>query len=160
MIKYRCRYLDDRAKHLRWVDPRLSSVRVADLQAYLLAKGWKSVPPDRPGFLVYEEPGSSEGGPLYQFVPESEHWEGYPAQVYDLLAALAVIENRYAGDVLTDILNAAAAGIANGVAREQSHPAAVGYPQRMNWSGQGLSGSLDKMAPLRRVSRIRLCPSE
>jgi hypothetical protein len=76
------------------------------------------VPPDRPGFLVFEEPGTTEGGPLYQFVPESERWEGYPAQVYDLLAALAAIEDRYAGDILTDILALADQNRPNGAPRQ------------------------------------------
>ena len=118
MIRYSRRYLDDREKHRRWVDPRLHSVRAADLQAYLLHKGWKPVPPDRPGVLVFQEPAVKEGGPLYQFVPLDEEWEGYPAQVYELLAALAEIEDRYAGDVLTDILrhSTAEATSANGPA--------------------------------------------
>jgi hypothetical protein len=104
MIKYSRRYLDGREKHRRWIDPRLYSVRPADLQAYLVHKGWKPVPPDRPGFLVFEEPTHGEGGPLYQFVPLDEAWEGYPAQVYDLIAALALIEDRYAGDILAEVL--------------------------------------------------------
>jgi hypothetical protein len=79
-------------------------VSAADLQAYLLHKGWKPVPPDRPGVLVFQEPTVKEDSPLYQFVPLDEGWEGYAAQVYDLIAALAMIEDRYAGDVLTDIL--------------------------------------------------------
>jgi hypothetical protein len=104
MLRYCRRYLDDGEKHRRWIDPRLYSVRAADLQAYLLHKGWKPVPPDRPGVLVFQEPTINEDDPLYQFVPLDEEWKGYPAQVYDLIAALALIEDRYAGDVLTDIL--------------------------------------------------------
>ena len=118
MLKYARRYLDDREKQRRWIDPRLSTVRPADLQAYLLHKGWAQVPPDRPGFLVFREPTTGEAGPFYQFVPLDEAWEGYPAQVYELIAALALIEDRFAGDVLTDILKHAAAGAssANGPA--------------------------------------------
>ena len=104
MMKYHRRFLDDREMRRRWTDPRLYSVRVADLQAYLLHRGWKPVPPDRPRVLVFQEPTGNEEGPLYQFVPESENWDGYRAQVYELIAALAQIEDRYAGDVLTDIL--------------------------------------------------------
>jgi hypothetical protein len=104
MIQYSRRYLDDREKHRRWVDPRLYSVRAGHLQAYLLRRDWKPMPADRPGVLVFQEPPVSADGPLYQFVPLDEGWEGYPAQVYELIAALAMIEDRYAGDVLTDIL--------------------------------------------------------
>jgi hypothetical protein len=117
MIKYYRRYLDDREKQRRWTDPRLYSVRTADLQAYLRHKGWQAVPPDRPGVLVFQEPTVGEHGPLYQFVPESDTWEGYPAQVYELIAALAAIEDRYAGDVLTEILQLAGKEGVNGQAR-------------------------------------------
>src|ERR1700694_4872403 len=103
MIKYHRRYLDDREVHRRWIDSRLCAVRVADLQAYLLRKGWKPVAPDRPHVLVFQEPGTEEDGPRYQFVPDSEQGRDYPAQVYERIAALAEIEDRYAGDVLTDV---------------------------------------------------------
>ena len=58
-----------------------------------------------------------------KFVPESEGWEGYPAQVYDLIAAFAEIEDRYAGDVLTDILREPANGESNGAQRVQGQRA-------------------------------------
>jgi hypothetical protein len=118
ILKYARRHLDDREKQRRWIDPRLYHVKAADLQAYLLHKGWVPVPPDRPGFLVFQEPTTGETGPLYQFVPLDEGWEGYPAQEYELIAALALIEDRFAGDVLTDILKHSAAGAssANGPA--------------------------------------------
>ena len=68
------------------------------------AKAWKPVPPDRPYVLVFQEPTVSEEGPLYQFVPDTEQRRDYVARIYELLAALGEIEDRYAGDVLTDIL--------------------------------------------------------
>jgi hypothetical protein len=113
MIQYHRRYLDEGEKHRRWIDPRLYSIRTANVQAYLLHNGWKPVPPDRPGVLVFQEPASSKDGPLYQFVPLDEQWEGYPAQLYELIAALAEIEDRYAGDVLTDILKHSTADAAS-----------------------------------------------
>jgi hypothetical protein len=106
MTQYFRRHLDDRQVHRRWLDPRLSSVRVEDLRAYLLGKDWKEVPADRPHVLVFQEPVEGPEGPLYQWVPESEQGRDYLQQVYELIAALAEIENRYAGDVLTDILRA------------------------------------------------------
>lgn len=118
MIQHHRRYLDERQKHERWMDPRLHAVRVADLQAYLLAKGWKPMETDRPGFLVFEEPAQGTAELLYQFVPESEEWEGYAAQVYDLIAALAEFEDRYAGDVLTDILRLRDQTNGNGAVQE------------------------------------------
>jgi hypothetical protein len=114
MIKYYRRFLDDPAVQRRWLDPRLFTVRVPQIQAYLLEKRWQPVTPDRPGMLVFQEPVVSEQGPLYQFVPKEEGEESYPAQVYQLLAALAEIEDRYAGDVLTDILRMPVANSSNG----------------------------------------------
>jgi len=123
VIKYHSRYLDDREKLNRWADPRLQSVRVSQLRSYLLSKAWKEVSPDRPGFCVFEEPTADGEERLYQFVPESDDWDGYPAQVYDLIAAVAAVEDRYAGDVLSDILREPADGESNGIQRVQGQRA-------------------------------------
>jgi hypothetical protein len=104
-MRYYRRHLDDRQVHRRWVDPRLHLVRIADIRTYLLQRGWKEVPPDQPGVLVFEEPVVNADGPLYQWIPDSEQRREYFQGVYELLAALAEIEDRYAGDVLTDILD-------------------------------------------------------
>jgi hypothetical protein len=104
MTRYYRRHLDDRQVHRRWLDPRLGSVRVADLQAYLSRKGWQQVSADEPGVLIFQEPGETEDGPLYQWVPSDERGRDYVQRVYELLAAIAEVENRHAGDVLTDVL--------------------------------------------------------
>ncbi|MHB1571941.1 MAG: hypothetical protein ACYC0H_22420, partial [Solirubrobacteraceae bacterium] len=104
MIEYTIRYLDDREILRRWMDPRVSSVRVAQIQAYLLRKGWKQVPSDRPHVLVFEEPKKHDDESFYQFVPDTEQRRDYPRRIFELLAVLAESENRYAGDVLSDIL--------------------------------------------------------
>jgi hypothetical protein len=119
MIRYYRRFLEERELRQRWVDPRLASVRVAHVLAYLLAKGWKEVPSDRDGSRVFEEPVAGANGPFYQFVPLDENWPGFQALIWELVAHLAHIEDRYAGDVLTDILNAGADTTANGAAGEQ-----------------------------------------
>jgi hypothetical protein len=103
-MKYCRRRLDDRAMNRRWLDPRLRQVRVANVVAYLRSKGWKPVPPDSPNVLVFQEPALDAEGPLYQWIPEDEQRRDYVARIYELLAALGEIEDRYAGDVLTDIL--------------------------------------------------------
>jgi hypothetical protein len=108
VLEYYRRSLDDGAVHRRWIDPRLCRTRVKDIQAYLLKKGWKPVPPDRPHVLVFEEPVVEPEGPLYQWVPENEQARDYPARIYELLAGIADFEDRPAGDVLTDILAQAA----------------------------------------------------
>lgn len=104
MTKYYRRYLEDRDVHRRWLDPRLRQVRVANIVAYLRSKGWKPVPPDSQHDLVFQEPARGPEKPLYQWVPISEQRRDYLARIYELIAALGEIEDRYAGDILTDIL--------------------------------------------------------
>jgi hypothetical protein len=116
VIRYYRRHLDPNSLRRRWLDPRLNAVRVADLTDYLNRKGWKQVPSDRSGFLVFEEPMVGSDGPLYQFVPETEAWDGFAAWVYELIGALAEYEDRFAGDVLADVLSAHTGDGANGVA--------------------------------------------
>jgi hypothetical protein len=120
MTQYYRRHLDDRQVHRRWIDPRLYSVRVADVQAYLRHKGWKLVQPDAPGELEFQEPGEPPDGPLYQWVPENEQGRDYPQRLYELLAAIAEVEDRYAGDVLSDILRRPGGGaFANGPSKDR-----------------------------------------
>lgn len=104
MIQYSRRHLDDHEVHRRWIDPRLRQVRVASIVAYLRSKGWKPMPPESPHELVFQEPVLDPDGPLYQWVPVTEQRRDYLARIYELLAALGEIEDRYAGDVLNDIL--------------------------------------------------------
>lgn len=104
MTTYYRRHLDDSEVHRRWMDPRLRQVRVANIVAYLRSKGWKPMPPDSPHEFVFQEPDLAPDGPLYQWVPVTEQRRDYLARIYELLAALGEIEDRYAGDVLTDIL--------------------------------------------------------
>jgi hypothetical protein len=109
MMQYLRRHLDDRQVQRRWVDPRLPDLRLDQIRAYLLGKGWKEVAPDRPGVLVFEEPALGEEGPLHQWVPDSEQRREYLQGVYELLAAVAEVEDRSAGEVLTDMLEASPA---------------------------------------------------
>jgi hypothetical protein len=104
MLSYARRYLDEREVDRRWLDPRLSSLRLTQIRSYLLSRGWQPVPPDRPHVLVFREPTATEDGPLYQWVPDSEKERDYLARVYEVLAAVAEVEDRYAGDVLTEML--------------------------------------------------------
>ncbi len=125
MRKYLRRSLDTREYRRRWLDPRLSSIHVDGIRAYLLGKGWKEVPPDRDGFVVFEEPDADPNHPLYQFVPDSEEDDVYPTLIHELIAALASFEDRYAGDVLTDILRCQGAVESNGKNHEHASQEAV-----------------------------------
>jgi hypothetical protein len=113
-LMYARRWVDPDRQYRRWIDPRLSSVRVADVRAYLLRRGWKPVLPDRPHTLVFEEPPGDPEGPLYQFVPAEEQAPDYTRRMFDLVTGLAEFEDRYAVDVLNDILRGAGPPSANG----------------------------------------------
>jgi hypothetical protein len=103
MITYSRRWIDPQEQWRCWIDPRLNSVRVADIENYLLRNGWTRVDPDRPLTLVFREPGDA-GDPLYQFVPAVEDVPDYRSRLFDLVSALAVIEGRFAAEVIDDIL--------------------------------------------------------
>jgi hypothetical protein len=88
----------------RWVDPRVSQVKAADLHAYLLARAWKRQPGSRSHVLLFEEPSRPDGKPILQTVPADESVSDYTDAVVRVITNLAAIEDRYAVDVLNDIL--------------------------------------------------------
>ncbi len=99
----------------RWVDPRVWSVRVGDLRAYLQRKGWTACPAPRPGQLAFEEPAGNPDGPVRLYVPESEQFADYPQRLLEVVTALAEIEGRYAAvEVLDDILQSRVSAEPNG----------------------------------------------
>lgn len=98
----------------RWVDPRVRSVRVQDVRAYLQRKGWTACPAPRPRQLAFEEPAGNPDGPGRLYVPESEQFSDYPQRILEVVTALAEIEGRYAVEVLNDILQSPASAEPNG----------------------------------------------
>ena len=76
----------------RWVDPRIKSVKVADMQRYLLSHGWKGKPFPRPQLLVFEGPRFG-GEKVIQVLPSSEELADYQQRLLELITALAVIED-------------------------------------------------------------------
>jgi hypothetical protein len=120
---YSRRFIDPRYQYRRWVDQRFRLLHLADVVAYLERHGWKSVPPDRPGFLVFQEPTTPPGEePLYQFVPNSETYSDYGQRMFELLTGLAEVEDRQASATIDDILRLAAERQqGNGVAGADTH---------------------------------------
>jgi hypothetical protein len=120
-FRYGRRFIEPRQRYRRWIDPRLASLRVADVVAYLHRHGWKPVQPDRPSCLVFAEPNPAPGQePFYQFVPDSEHYADYGQQMFDLLTGLAEFEDRQGSAIIDDILVLAGEGQqGNGVAAGQ-----------------------------------------
>ncbi len=93
-----------------WVDPRLPLVRVAGMRSYLLGRGWRLQPYPGPELLVFEGPADDDGQPIVQVLPSSEQMRDYPLRIEELIAALSILEDRPAADILSDILNEGAAG--------------------------------------------------
>ena len=95
--------------HRAWVDPRVSLVRVAGVRSYLLSRGWRPQPYPRPELLVFEGPPDDDGQPIVQVLPSSEQMRDFSMRVEELIAALSILEDRPAPDILSDMLNEGAA---------------------------------------------------
>jgi hypothetical protein len=87
-----------------WVDPRIHSVRVAGVRAYLEGRGWQVRPGPESELLVFDGPTDDDGEPIVEVVPASEQMRDFLPCVEELIAALSILENRGAPEVLTDIL--------------------------------------------------------
>jgi hypothetical protein len=124
---YGRRLIDERNQYRRWIDPRFRALRLADVIGYLRQRGWTQVPPDREGFLVFQEPPNidANGAPFYQFVPDSEDYDIYPRLMFELLTGGAEVEDRQASEVIDDILRLAAGGQPNGLTQTQATDAGV-----------------------------------
>lgn len=90
--------------HNRWIDPRITQVRPEAAQAYLLSHGWKLFGPAvNPLMLIFDAPG--EGDDLPSVLLPLKMDEGSLLQrMIDLVADLSRFEDRWAVDVLSDIL--------------------------------------------------------
>ncbi len=79
-------------------------VRVADLRAYLLSKGWKTKPFKRPQVIYFEGPLDDEGCPLVLLLPASEHLRDYPLRIEEILNTLSILEKRPAAEIVRNIV--------------------------------------------------------
>jgi hypothetical protein len=101
---YGRRFIEERHRYRRWIDPRIGSLRRADVLAYLKERRWVEVTPDRPNSLVFREPEAHESEePFYPFVPDSEEYADYKQGMFELLTGLAEYEDRQASAVIDDI---------------------------------------------------------
>jgi hypothetical protein len=87
-----------------WIDPRILQVRPEAVRAYLLAHGWLYLgPAGIPDMLMFDTPQPRDDKPNVIVPLKLEH--GSQVQrLIELIAEVALYENRYAGDVLTDML--------------------------------------------------------
>lgn len=86
------------------IDPRVETVRLDQVLAYLARHGWKAVPYPRPQLLVFEGSNDDDRKPITLTVPSSERMKDFREGVVFLIRSLSFIENRPAQDVLSDIL--------------------------------------------------------
>jgi|SRR5580765_3906460 len=122
-LKYVRRFIDPRDQYRRWIDPRLDTLRLDQVLVYLDRKGWKELPPDRPGYRAFQEPGEETlaGRPLCQFVPDTEEVD-LPLRMFELLTGIAEAEDRPAAQVIDDILATSKSQGANGASPAQATP--------------------------------------
>ena len=59
-------------KNWGWVDPRVEQVRVADVQSYMLRKGWQQRPYPCAELLVFGGILDDDGKEIIQIIPSSE----------------------------------------------------------------------------------------
>ena len=79
-------------------------VRVADLRAYLLAKGWTIKPFKRDQVIYFEGPADDDGRPLLLLVPVSEHLRDYPLRIEEILNTLSVLEKRPFEEIVRNVV--------------------------------------------------------
>jgi hypothetical protein len=87
-----------------WIDSRLEAVRIPQVQAYLFARGWQSLPYPRSELLVFQGASDDAGQPIVQILPASETMPDYRPRLVELITALAAIEDRTAAAILEDLL--------------------------------------------------------
>jgi hypothetical protein len=87
-----------------WIDPRLYTLTVDNVRSYMLSHGWRLQDDPRGTLLIFEGPTDDFGQAAILTLPVSEKMADYRLRLEDLVSALGIIENRYAVDVLNDML--------------------------------------------------------
>lgn len=96
-----------------WVDPRVTGVRPADLEAYLHDHGWQEASSAIPGVKRFlSEPRDATREAV--LVPEAVDDGQLLNLLVECLGTVAAWEGRYAGDVLNDLLGVTANAETNG----------------------------------------------
>jgi hypothetical protein len=80
------------------------AVRVVDLRAYLISKGWKPRPLKRREVILFEGPLADNGKPLELLVPASERLRDYPLRLEEILNALSVLEDRPVAEIIHNVV--------------------------------------------------------
>jgi hypothetical protein len=88
----------------RWVDPRVRSVRLGGVRAYLLGRGWAPKPNPNANLLRFERPAEENGKPVFTMVPASDELSDFAQSITYLITTLSDLEDRHPVEVLEDIL--------------------------------------------------------
>jgi len=105
--------------HNPWIDPRIVQLGSAEAKAYLTRRGWKSLgPASNPILEMFGGPGEGEDSPAV-LVPLTADQGPMLQRMIDLVSELARFEDRWAVDVLSDILEPSGGAPVNGPAVEQ-----------------------------------------
>jgi len=91
----------------RWVDPRVEQVRLADLRAYLLGRGWKPKEYPQPEVIVFQQSAPEGREPVVQVLPASEKTRDFRRSVIEAITSLSALENRHPVEILNEILGPA-----------------------------------------------------
>jgi hypothetical protein len=102
--------------HSPWIDPRIAQLPPEAVEAYLLARGWKRVGPAANSDLLLFEVAGPAGEPLTVLLPRQVTDGASLQRMIDVVADLARHEDRWAVEVLSDILRQRPASAANGPA--------------------------------------------
>lgn len=125
------------------------TIHLQDVVSYLTKRGWKMKRDEDRDQIWFEGPEDDAGNPILQYVPASEEYADYPLRVEDLIAALVVIEQRRAIEIVRDVVGAAETAIPSRVeigeafeeiVREFESGAAVLLPDEVKRVGEDLRG--------------------
>jgi hypothetical protein len=87
-----------------WIDPRILQLRPEAVQAYLLSNGWEYLgPATAPDMLMFDTP-QPRGDKPNVLLPLKLEDGAYVQRLIELVGDVALHEDRWAVDVLNDIL--------------------------------------------------------
>lgn len=96
-----------------WIDPRVVDVRPVDVQAYLHDRGWEEARGEMPGVKRFLS-APRDDGRIAVLVPETTDDGPSLNLLVECVGKVAAWEGRFAGDVLSDLLQTAMPAAING----------------------------------------------
>jgi hypothetical protein len=93
----------------RWVDPRVSSIRLGAIRAYLEMHGYSQKPSANPTLLRFEADARQNGTGHFFVLPASESAADYVQAITYLLTTLSELEDRHPVAIVEEILRRQAA---------------------------------------------------